>query len=67
MELEEKQNDYIYAPPHKQKRIKKQLTDLWKRLDSMTAKAYKLTKAQEQYFKDIGRNIDRNEILDNII
>lgn len=67
MELEEKQNDYIYAPPHKQRRIKKQLTDLWKRLDSMTAKAYKLTKAQEQYFKDIGRNIDRNEILDNII
>ncbi|MCT7908443.1 BREX-1 system adenine-specific DNA-methyltransferase PglX [Arcobacter lacus] len=66
MELEEKQNEYIYAPPHKQKRIKKQLTDLWEEIDSVTAKAYKLNKAQEQYFKDIGRNIDRIGILDSI-
>jgi|GEM_PF-215911 len=66
-ELEEKQDEYIYAPPHKQKRIKKQLTALWESLDSITANAYKLTKLQKQYFKDIGRNIDRNEILDNII
>lgn len=67
IEIEEKQNDYVYAPPHKQKRMKKQLTELWERLDIITAKAYKLTKVQEQYFKNIGRNINRNEILDNII
>lgn len=67
IELEEKQNDYIYAPPHKQMRIKKELTALWKSLDDLTAKAYKLTNSQEQYFKDIGRNIDRNDILDNIV
>ncbi|WP_107850266.1 Eco57I restriction-modification methylase domain-containing protein [Campylobacter concisus] len=66
MELEKKQNEYIYALPHKQRRIKKQLADLWEMLDSITARAYKLTKIQEQYFKDIGRNIDRNEILDSI-
>lgn len=66
MELEEKQNNYMYALPYKQRRIKKQLTVLWESLDNLTAKAYKLTKAQKQYFKDIGRNIDRNEILDNI-
>ncbi|MGB2552773.1 hypothetical protein ACPF04_06295 [Campylobacter sp. MOP51] len=66
MELEKKQNEYIYALPHKQRRIKKQLADLWEMLDSITARAYKLTNIQEQYFKDIGRNIDRNEILDSI-
>jgi len=36
-------------------------------LDSITARAYKLTKTQEQYFKNIGRNIDRSEILDSIV
>ena len=67
MELEEKQNEYIYAPPHKQKRIKKQLVDLWEMLDRITARAYQLNKTQEQYFKNIGRNIDRSEILDSIV
>lgn len=67
MELEEKQNEYIYAPPHKQKRIKKQLADLWEMLDRITARAYQLNKTQEQYFKNIGRNIDRSEILDSIV
>lgn len=67
IELEEKQNDYIYATPHKQKRLKKQLTNLWKKLDNTTAKAYKLTRTQKQYFADIGRNIDRIKVLDNTI
>lgn len=67
MELEEKQNEYIYAPPHKQRRIKKQLADLWEILDRITARAYQLNKTQEQYFKNIGRNIDRIEILDSIV
>lgn len=65
--IEEKQNEYIYSPPLKQKKIKQELSNLWDKLDSLTAQAYKLTKEQEEYFNRLGRNINRNDILDNIL
>ncbi len=57
----------IYSPPLKQKKIKQELSNLWDKLDSLTAQAYKLTKEQEEYFNRLGRNINRNDILDNIL
>ena len=66
-EIEEKQAEYICTSPHKQKRLKKKLTLLWNEIDQLTSLAYKLTEEQEIYFNKIGRKIDRNKILDNIL
>lgn len=67
LEIEEKQDAYKYAPPSQQKRIIKNLNILWDKLDRMVAKAYRLTDAQEKYFASEGRNINRTEILDNVL
>ena len=67
LEIEEKQDAYKYALPSQQKRIKKNLNILWDKLDRMVAQAYRLTDAQEKYFASEGRNINRTEILDNVL
>ena len=67
LEIEKKQEAYMYARPHNQKIIKKALNILWTRLDSVTARAYRLTEEQEKYFISIERNVNRSNILDDIL
>jgi hypothetical protein len=67
LEIEEQQNAYKFALPSQQKRIIKNLNILWDKLDQMVARAYRLTNAQEKYFACEGRNINRTEILDNVL
>lgn len=67
MEIETKQEGYQYILPHQQKRAKRDLNKLWEQIDLLTVKAYRLTKDQKDYFLRQGRNIDRVNILDEIL
>ena len=67
IEIETKQEGYQYMLPYQKKRAKKDLKKLWEQIDLLTAKAYRLTKSQQDYFLREGRNIDRINILDAIL
>ncbi|MCF6340343.1 MAG: N-6 DNA methylase [Sulfurimonas sp.] len=67
IQIETEQEEYQYMLPHQQKRAKRNLKKLWEQIDLLTVKAYKLTKVQEDYFLRQGRNIDRVNILDEVL
>lgn len=62
--IEQLQIDYYRSAPRQQKHIIRELDDLWNTLDSSVAKAYKLTKVQEVYFRKKGKAIDRIKVLE---
>lgn len=64
--IEELQSQYEYSTPRQQIQIKKELIEKWDKLDVAVYKAYELTKEQQKYFINEGRNVNRVQVLDSI-